>query len=265
MKTFKKIILTILFAILSISQSYSMSFRHTESDSKKLDKQFENLNLEATKKISLPTSPFESDDLLKFILILSINLNDSATMENYLEYLKQIAFTNDQFFKAAKKLYFKITKLAEQINFNGYKSYTNPLNLHPLHFAATLGFKFNYLENLINNNENIEIKANHSYSPLHFAANNGHANCVKLLLDHGAKINEKVAINGYTPLHLAVNNNHNSCVKLLLNYGADPNIKNTYGLTPLDLATKKNYENCINLLRSYKNSHLNYHFLCSNN
>ncbi|CAG0903573.1 unnamed protein product, partial [Cyprideis torosa] len=84
-------------------------------------------------------------------------------------------------------------------------------------------------------------------TPLHMAATRETAT---LLIENGAEVNARDSLD-QTPLHLATRDGHHSIVDLLLAHGADPNIRDEDKQTPLQSATRRGHQSIVDLLLAH--------------
>jgi ankyrin repeat protein len=116
----------------------------------------------------------------------------------------------------------------------------------PLHIAIMLREK-KYIQSLINQGADMNLKNKAQLSALHIAAFLNDEETAKELLAKGAEIDLK-GNTGYTPLHIAALMNNIEVAKDLLNMGASPKIKTDQNLTAEIIAKIQNYSSMKKLI-----------------
>src|SRR5438105_8605018 len=107
----------------------------------------------------------------------------------------------------------------------------DPSENHYLLFSAVFQGNCAYLEECIQNGENLSQRDLDGDTLLHHSVTCGKVEVVTILLHHGMDPNATNDL-GNTPLHLAVISRLFDVVEILLQYGADPDLVNKNGQTP---------------------------------
>lgn len=111
----------------------------------------------------------------------------------------------------------------------------NKCNRTPLHSAAFWG-NVEAAKLLIQNKAEVEATGNSGESPLHIAAEHGYVKMVEFLISCGADYNRADNYFKNTAIHFAVQYGRTGVVQLLLEKGAKTDLKNKDGYTPHTLA-----------------------------
>ncbi|MDG1137957.1 MAG: DUF4836 family protein [Opitutales bacterium] len=143
-----------------------------------------------------------------------------------------------------------LNALAQSIDQGALINANDRLGHTPLHYCAFKG-NARFVDYLLRNGGNPNVKGRHYSTPLHSAAWGRNIDVFELLLEDGAEVDARTD-EGETPGMTAALRGEKEMLEILFALSADPHAKDDHGSNMLDLAAAGGHEDIVHLLSQMK-------------